>query len=151
MCKAQNHMAGYDLSNELYLSALDLELYSSKSFWLDVARRLWPQYRSVNFEYKIDAHPCHFMQIFTEDWGAAYYSHVWARMVAADVYSAFYEAGNDEEQIKDVGKRFRDTFLALGGSQHPSQVFREFRGRDPSHKALLNSLGLKKVPKQLES
>jgi hypothetical protein len=39
--------------------------------------------------------------------------------------------------------RFRSTFLALGGGCHPGEVFRRFRGRDPSPKALLNSLGLK--------
>lgn len=145
ICQAEQHMAGLDLCNELYLSALDLEMYSTKDFWLDIVKRLWPQYKSFEYQHKFDAHPCHFTQIFVEDWAAAYYSHVWSRMVAADVYSAFYEVRDNEQQIKDVGKRFRDTFLALGGSEHPSKVFREFRGRDPSHKALLNSLGLKKL------
>ncbi|KAH1018599.1 hypothetical protein HUJ05_006337 [Dendroctonus ponderosae] len=149
ICQAEQHMAGLDLCNELYLSALDLELYSSKDYWLDIVKRLWPQYKSFEYQYKIDAHPCHFTQIFVEDWAAAYYSHVWSRMVAADVYSAFYEVRDNEQQTKDVGKRFRDTFLAMGGSEHPSKVFREFRGRDPSHKALLKSLGLKKP--QLEN
>ncbi|XP_066149154.1 uncharacterized protein [Euwallacea fornicatus] len=147
LCNAQNHMAGYDLCNELYLSALDLEMYSTKSYWASLVKQLWPQYKTLKYIDKIDAHPCSFTQVFTEDWAAAYYSHFWSRMIAADVYSAFYEVGDNEQQIKDVGKRFRDTFLALGGSQDPSQVFREFRGRDPSHKALLKTLGLKKVVK----
>ncbi|XP_018577312.1 probable cytosolic oligopeptidase A [Anoplophora glabripennis] len=138
------HMAGLDLSRELYLSALDLELHLTKDFWLDIIKRLWPQYRCFKL-HKIDSHPLSFTQIVSEEWGAAYFSHVWARMIAADVYSAFHEVQGDEQQILDVGKRFRDTFLALGGSVHPSQVFREFRGRDPSPKALLSSLGLKKV------
>lgn len=68
-----------------------------------------------------------------------------SRMIAADVYSAFHEVEGDEKKIVDVGKRFRDTFLALGGSCHPSNIFRKFRGRDPSPKALLSSLGLKKT------
>lgn len=148
LCEAQKHMAGFDLSRELYLSALDLELYSSRDFWVDIVKRLWPQYRSFNYDFKTDSHPCSFIQIFTEEWAAAYYSHLWARMLAADVYSAFHEVRDDEQQVKDVGKRFRDTFLALGGSQHPSQIFREFRGRDPSPKALLKSLGLKKVKQE---
>lgn len=138
------HMAGLDLSRELYLSALDLELHLVKDFWLDIVKRLWPQYRCFKL-HKIDSHPCSFTQIFTEEWGAAYFCHIWSRMIAADVYSAFHEVQGDEQQILDVGKRFRDTFLALGGSVHPSQVFREFRGRDPSPKALLSSLGLKKA------
>ncbi|KAF7282722.1 hypothetical protein GWI33_002115 [Rhynchophorus ferrugineus] len=148
LCKAQNHMAGVDLCRELYLSALDLELYSTKDYWLDVVKGLWPKYRSFELHYKYDAHPCSFMQIFTDEWAAAFYSHLWARMIAADVYSAFYEVRDDEQQIRDVGKRFRDTFLALGGSEQCSQIFREFRGRDPSPTALLKSLGIKKCKQE---
>ncbi|KAJ8971331.1 hypothetical protein NQ317_012298 [Molorchus minor] len=143
LLNVREHMAGSNLCRELYLSSLDLELHSSKDFWLDIVKRLWPNYRDFTL-HKIDAHPCSFTQIFTEEWGAAYYSHIWAQMIAADVYSAFHEVQGDEQQTTDVGKRFRDTFLALGGSEHPNQVFREFRGRDPSPKALLRSLGLRK-------
>jgi oligopeptidase A len=32
--------------------------------------------------------------------------------------------------------------LALGGSRHPLEVFRQFRGREPSPKALLRQTGL---------
>jgi hypothetical protein len=39
--------------------------------------------------------------------------------------------------------RFRSTFLALGSSIPMAETFRKFRGRDPSHEALLLSLGLK--------
>lgn len=65
-------------------------------------------------------------------------------MLAADVYSAFQEAPNgDLEHQKKIAKRYKETFLALGGSVHSSEVFRRFRGRDPSVKALLKSLNLK--------
>lgn len=138
----RKHCAGFDLCRELYLSALDLELHSSKEFWIPIIKELWPKYRSFPLD-KIDSHPCSFTQIFTEDWGAAYYSHVWSKLIAADVYSAFHEVQGDNDAIATVGKRFRDTFLALGGSRHPNEVFRMFRGRDPSPKALLKSLGLK--------
>lgn len=140
----KKHCAGFDLCRELYLSALDLELHTSKEFWLPITKRLWPKYRSFPLD-KLDSHPCSFTQIFSEDWAAAYYSHIWSKLIAADVYSAFHEVQGDNGEIARVGKRFRDTFLALGGSCHPSEVFRKFRGRDPSPKALLKSLGLKKA------
>ncbi|RZC39037.1 Peptidase M3 domain containing protein [Asbolus verrucosus] len=145
LMEAYKHLAGIDLSRELYLAALDLELHHSKDYWLDVVKKLWPEFRSFPLD-KQDSHPCSFTQIFTEEWAAAYYSHIWSRMIAADVYSAFHEVQGDEQKILDVGKRFRDTFLALGGSSHPNRIFRRFRGRDPSPKALLSSLGLKKLP-----
>lgn len=150
MCDAflnvQTHLAGLDLSRELYLSALDLELHQSKDFWLDIVKHLWPQFRSFPLD-KTDSHPCSFTQIFTEEWAAAYYSNVWSKVIAADIYGAFHEVQGQEEKVLEVGKRFRDTFLALGGSYHPHEVFRKFRGRDPSAKALLASLGLDKKEK----
>jgi len=36
---------------------------------------------------------------------------------------------NNEEKVKDVGKRLRDTVLSLGGGTDPTVVFEEFRGR----------------------
>ncbi len=39
--------------------------------------------------------------------------------------------------------RFRSTFLSIGSSIPMAETFRKFRGRDPSHEALLLSLGLK--------
>ncbi|XP_013794444.1 probable cytosolic oligopeptidase A [Limulus polyphemus] len=139
LLKAECHMAGYDLTKELYLSALDLELYSSKEFWLDITKRVWPEYMNFPLE-KQDAHPCSFSEIFCDEYPAAYFSFKWAEMIAADAFSAFLEAGLDNK----ISQRFRDTFLSLGGGCHPSEVFRRFRGRDPSPDALLAACGLMK-------
>lgn len=144
--RARRHnLAGFRLSRELYVAALDVELHAKQDFWLDTVRRLWPQFHVMALDKK-DAHPCSMVDIFSGSWGGAYFGHVWSRMVAADVYSAFYEAKGvtDEEQL--VGARYRDTFLALGGAHHASEVFRRFRGRDPSSRALIKSLGLERQP-----
>ena len=58
-------------------------------------------------------------------------------------FGAFEEVGLDnEEEVKRVGKLFRDTVLSLGSGIAPSEVFRMFRGRDPSPEALLRHNGL---------
>nr|CAD7396192.1 unnamed protein product [Timema cristinae] len=143
LCKVRQHLAGYDLCQELYLSALDLELHTTKEFWLDIVRRLLPQYSSFPLE-TIDSHPCAFLPVFTGQWGAAYYCHLWARIIAADAFSAFREVDRrNSTEISEIGRRFRNTILASGGGCHPSKVFRLFRGRDPSPNALLYTLGLK--------
>ncbi|XP_021916565.1 probable cytosolic oligopeptidase A isoform X2 [Zootermopsis nevadensis] len=143
LCLGQKHMAGYELCRELYLASLDLELHTSKDFWWDLVKKLWPQYLAFPLDSK-DSHPCSFAAIFCEEWGAAYYCHLWGRVIAADVFSTFLEAElHSTEDRSAVGRRFRSTFLALGGSCHPGEVFRRFRGRDPSPRALLSSLGLK--------
>lgn len=143
LCLSHKHMPGYELCKELYLASLDLELHTKKEFWLELMQNLWPHYFAFPLDSK-DSHPCSFTAIFCEEWGAAYYCHLWARVMAADAFSAFVEAGlNNQEDLRTIGRRFRSTFLALGGGCHPGEVFRRFRGRDPSPKALLNSLGLK--------
>lgn len=135
--KAAVHMSGHDLCQQLYLSALDLELYSTKDFWLDVVKRLWPRFHHFPLD-KSDAHPCNFTDIVSQDMAAAYYSHTWSKMVAADIYSAFQEAGMDDRNaLRTIGERFRNVVLANGGTVAPSETFRQFRGRDPSPDALL--------------
>jgi len=63
--------------------------------------------------------------------------------MSADAFAAFEEAGLDKEQeVVKIGRLFRDTVLAMGGGEHPSAVFRAFRGRDPSPEALLRHSGL---------
>ena len=57
---------------------------------------------------------------------------------SADAYGAFEEVGLDnEEGLQETGRRFRDTVLALGGGRAPADVFKDFRGREPSVEALL--------------
>ena len=84
-----------------------------------------------------------FSHIFAGGYAAGYYSYKWAEVLSADAFAAFEEAGvDDDQQMRAVGARFRDTVLALGGSMHPLEVFERFRGRPPSTSALLRHAGL---------
>jgi oligopeptidase A len=76
-----------------------------KDFWLDLVQSLWPQYLAFPLDSK-DSHPCCFTAIFCEEWSAAYYCHLWARVIAADVFSTFLEAGLDnKEDLSAIGRR----------------------------------------------
>ncbi|MBB63582.1 MAG: peptidase M3 [Waddliaceae bacterium] len=87
---------------------------------------------------------CAFSHIFQGGYAAGYYSYKWAEVLSADAFEAFEEVGlENETMVQEMGLRFRDTVLSLGGSQHPMEVFRSFRGRDPSVDALLKQYGLK--------
>lgn len=141
--RKRTHMAGFDVCQELFLSALDVELHTTKEFWPDVMRRLWEQFQVLPLDKK-NSHPCSWSTVFSGAYGGAYFSDIWSRMVATDVYSAFYEAKGEEKRA-ETGERYKDTFLALGGSCSPSEVFRRFRGRDPSPRALISALDLNKT------
>jgi oligopeptidase A len=90
-----------------------------------------------------DSFLCSFGHIFAGGYAAGYYSYKWAEVLSADAFAAFEESGlEDEDAIASTGQRFRDTILALGGSQHPMEIFKAFRGREPSSEALLRHSGL---------
>jgi oligopeptidase A len=86
---------------------------------------------------------CSFQHIFSGGYAAGYYSYKWAEVLSADAFAAFEDAGlDDPAAVAATGRRFRDTILAQGGSRHPLEIFREFRGRDPDPSALLRHCGL---------
>jgi oligopeptidase A len=86
---------------------------------------------------------CSFSHIFAGGYAAGYYGYKWAEVMSADCYGAFEEAGlSDDAAVKRVGRKFRDTVLALGGSESAYDVFRRFRGRAPTIDALLRQRGL---------
>lgn len=92
---------------------------------------------------KEDRMLCSFSHIFSGGYAAGYYSYKWAEVLSADAFSAFEEAGLDnEDAVNRIGRQFRRTVLALGGSRHPMDIFREFRGREPDPTALLRHSGL---------
>jgi oligopeptidase A len=85
---------------------------------------------------------CAFSHIFAGGYAAGYYSYKWSEVLSADAFGAFEEAGlGDEAAVKETGQRFRDTILALGGSKDPMEIYRAFRGREPSTEALLRHNG----------
>ena len=94
---------------------------------------------------KEDLFLCAFSHIFAGGYSAGYYGYKWAEVMSADCYGAFEEAGlSDDAAVKRVGKAYRDTVLALGGSESAYDVFLRFRGRAPTIDALLRQQGLKK-------
>ena len=90
-----------------------------------------------------DHFECGFSHIFAGGYSAGYYSYKWAEVLSADAFSAFEDAGlDDDAAIEAMGRKFRDTVLAQGGSRHPMEIFQDFRGRGPSTDALKHHTGL---------
>ena len=84
-----------------------------------------------------------FTHIFSGGYSAGYYGYKWAEVMSADCYGAFEEAGlADDAAVQRVGRAYRETVLALGGSASAYDVFIRFRGRKPTSAALLRQQGL---------
>lgn len=147
ICAARNYRTASMMLRQLQLGMVDIDLHTtfdphgSESVF-DVHRRVVAQ-TSVLPLLPEDRFLCSFSHIFAGGYAAGYYSYKWAEILSADAFSAFEEAGlDDAAAVAATGRRFRDTVLALGGSRHPLEVFREFRGRDPQADALLKQCGL---------
>ena len=86
---------------------------------------------------------CAFSHIFAGGYAAGYYGYKWAEVMSADCYGAFEEAGlGNDAAMRELGRRYRETVLALGGGESALEVFRRFRGRDPEISSLLRQQDL---------
>ncbi len=144
---ARTFMSGSGMLRQIHFSWLDLELHShyipgGAETIADVRNRL-AKTSMVIPPLAADNFLCGFGHIFAGGYAAGYYSYKWAEVLSADAFAAFEDAGlDDHEAIETTGRRFRDTVLSLGGSQHPMEVFTAFRGREPDPSALLRHNGL---------
>jgi oligopeptidase A len=144
---ARTFMSGSAMLRQIHFSWLDLELHShyqpgGTETITDVRNRL-AKISMVIPPIPEDNFLCSFGHIFAGGYAAGYYSYKWAEVLSADAFAAFEDAGlDDPDAIGSTGRRFRDTVLSLGGSQHPMEVFTAFRGREPDPAALLRHNGL---------
>ncbi|MFM6479863.1 MAG: M3 family metallopeptidase [Microcystis panniformis] len=144
---AKNYMSGSAMLRQLHLSLVDLELHhryqpNGGETPKQVRQRLAAT-TTIIPPLPEDAFLCSFGHIFAGGYAAGYYSYKWAEVLSADAFAAFEEVGLDnEEAVKAIGRRFRDTVLAMGGSSHPMNVFKAFRGREPITEPLLRHSGL---------
>ena len=58
--------------------------------YTDLAARLADQFLVLPRE-KEDSFPLYFEEMLTGHWAAGYFSQIWARMLAADIFSAYTE------------------------------------------------------------
>lgn len=82
---------------------------------------------------------CSFSHIFQGGYSAGYYSYKWAEVLDADAYEFFKEKGIFSEEVADS---FKTNILSAGGSEHPSILYKRFRGKEADVKALLRRAGL---------
>ncbi len=80
-----------------------------------------------------------FSHIFAGGYSAGYYSYKWAEVLDADTFALFQEKGLYDQTSAE---KYRREILAKGGSEHPSILYRNFRGRDADPDALLKREGL---------
>jgi len=140
--KSNQFQAGYYSLRQINFAFLDMAWHTANpaevkdvdSFEINATEktRLFPVIPGVNSS-------CAFSHIFPGGYSAGYYSYKWAEVLDADAFEYFKENGIFNSIIAD---RFRENILSRGGTEHPMDLYKKFRGREPDPNALLRRDGL---------
>ena len=140
--KASTFMAGWMGVRQLSFAFLDMAWHAQDTSEIDdveefevreMARtRFFPPVPGTSMSTS-------FSHIFAGGYSAGYYSYKWAEVLDADAFEFFKEKGIFDPE---VAKSFRQNVLSRGGTEHPMELYKRFRGREPDPKALLRRDGL---------
>ncbi len=138
---SQNFHSSLIALRQLSFGMLDMALHSTPvSEWSDIEEFE----RETMKEAILIAPPkgcsmaASFGHIFSGGYAAGYYSYKWAEVLEADAFEHFKEQGLFS---REVAQKFYDHVLSRGGTEHPKELYKKFRGRDADLSALLKREG----------
>ena len=142
--RAQNYNVAYMCIRQLSFGILDMAWYSRTTpFEGDVlayeqkaweSTQLLPVVEGTNMTTR-------FGHIMSGGYSAGYYSYKWSEMLDADAFALFEEKGIFSQE---VASSFRENILSRGGSEHPKELYRRFRGQDATIDAMMKRDGIVK-------
>jgi peptidyl-dipeptidase Dcp len=122
---------------------IDLELHCETALeTLDAARfeQEFLDRMGVPKEIGLRHRLAHFQHLFAGGgYAAGYYAYLWAAVLDADAYAAFTEAGDVFDP--ELAARLKEIYSS-GDTSDPMELYRAFRGREPTIAALLEQRGL---------
>ncbi len=144
---AGNHNQGFRTTEYIAASLLDLQWHmlspeeaagitDARAFEKQVLERyglipeIEPRYRSQYFSHIFAS---------TTGYSAGYYAYLWSEILDADGFDAFRQA----EDIFDpeIAARLQKWVYEAGGLREADELYRNFRGQDPSIEPLLEGRG----------
>ena len=87
-----------------------------------------PRYRSPYFSH-----------IFSGGYSAGYYAYLWSEILDSDGFMAFKESGDIFDPV--LAKRLKENVYESGELEEADELYRRFRGKDPSPEPLLRLRG----------
>ncbi|MDD2865117.1 MAG: oligopeptidase A [Methylococcales bacterium] len=143
MLAAKNFQAGMMMVRQLEFSLFDFHIH--RDFDPKRGGRIYEILSEIRQkvavlpapEFNRFAHS--FSHIFAGGYAAGYYSYKWAEVLSSDAFSLFEEKGIFDAE---TGRAFLTHILEQGGSDEAMELFKNFRGREPSVDALLRHNGI---------
>lgn len=139
--EAQQYNAGWLSIRQLFFGLLDMSWHDIKQpFSGDVISVEQQVSKRAELMPMIDGccMSTQFSHIFGGGYAAGYYGYKWSEVIAADAYQAFKEKGIFNPA---VSSSFRKNVLSKGGSKQPMELYKAFRGKEPTNEAFLRGQG----------
>ncbi|TDR32369.1 M3 family metallopeptidase [Hydromonas duriensis] len=148
MLAAKNFQSGLQMLRQVEFSLYDILLHAR--FTAEAPHVVHELLEKIRAEIAVVQPPefnrfqHSFSHIFAGGYSAGYYSYKWAEVLSADVFSAFETAQADKAPLlnRELGQKYWQNILAVGGSRPAMDSFKAFMGREPSVDALLRHSGL---------
>lgn len=140
--RAKNFQSGMQMMRQLEFSLFDFSIHAHFEDRPDFVSETLEKIRdkvSVMRPPTFNRFAHSFSHIFAGGYAAGYYSYKWAEVLSADAFSKFEENGIFDHK---TGLEFLQHILEKGGSQEAMDLFKAFRGREPSIEALLRHSGI---------
>ncbi len=138
---ANNFNVGYACLRQLGFGLLDMAWHTTTEPVTDVAAFEREATAKAQILPVVDnaVTGAQFSHIFSGGYAAGYYSYKWAEVLDADAFSLFKEKGIFN---KEVAESFRKNILEKGGTEPPMELYKRFRGYEPSINALMKRDGI---------
>lgn len=140
--QSRHFNAAYACYRQLSFGLLDMAYYDRREGGIDDVRKF--ESHAISSVTLIPNIPeaCVSTQlehIMSGGYAAGYYSYKWAEVLAADAFEYFRQCGVFS---RSAAQKFRDLLLSQGGTRHPMELYKAFRGTEPSITALLKQDGI---------
>ena len=140
--ESENFMSGYYFCRQLTFGYLDMKYHTTAAAHIpnvkDFEQTAIQELQLLPFTEETCISKS-FSHIFSGGYAAGYYSYKWSEVLEADAFDLFKEKGVFN---KKIATKYIDCVLSKGGSQDAMVLYKNFRGREPSVKALLKRSNL---------
>ena len=138
---AQQYGAAYACMRQLMFGYLDMAWHTAKEPVSDASAFEAAAVEPVQIFAPVEGALTspQFSHIFAGGYAAGYYSYKWAEVLDADAFDYFKQNGIFDPA---TARSFRTNVLERGGSEAPDELYRRFRGQDPTIDALLRRDGI---------
>ncbi len=142
--RSRNFNVAYACMRQVSFGLLDMAYYTQKEEFTDdiipFEKKAWEK-AMVTEQLPDTCMTVQFSHIMSGGYAAGYYSYKWAEVLDADAFAVFKKEGIFNHA---TAQRFRDCILSKGGTENPMDLYKRFKGSEPTIDALLKRNGIRK-------